>query len=224
MILPSQCFCQEDSLSLNLFSFERIMSEDGTVEWAFGDFDGDGTEEVARTDGKGVTVSDFIGSSLRTTADLVGRLTVVRLLAQDVNGDLFPEILIGILKDNNVWTEVWTCSSSGGKNTYSRLLKTAHVTVSDLNGDGRWDGDIANYQLIQVNNDEYLDLLTLFITGYDLYPRGVMAFDGKTGRKLWYFPTAGHSNIQSCEDLNDDGEREIIIGDRAPCNGNRVKR
>ena len=219
---PSRCISQEENLPRSLFSFEQIMSEDGTIDWAFGDFDGDGIEEYARTEGNGVVVMDLIGGSLRTAGDLVGRSTVLCLRALDVTGDSYPDIRIGILKGSTVWTEVWTCSSSSGKHNYSRLLKTEPVTVTDLNRDGRWDGEIAGYQVIDVNDDEYVDILVAVTAGYDMYPRGLLAFDGKTGRKLWAFPVAGHPYPQVCADLNNDSEMAIIIGDRAPCNGNRA--
>ncbi len=210
---------QETSGSGKQISFDRIMSRDGVSNWIVDDFDGDGSVEIAITDGTGVLVMELVGGTLRTSDHLVGLMGVVSIQALDLNSDGVPEIVIGLKKDDVIWSEIWTNSLSEGKKQYTLLIKTAEVRGSDVNGDGFWDGAIGDYQLLDADGDGQLDILAILTTGYDMIQRSLITFSGNTGDKIWEYPITGHASRPLCADINGDGSVEIIVGDRAPCNG-----
>lgn len=88
----------------------------------------------------------------------------------------------------------------------------------------KYDCDIFTAQAMDVNDDGYNDLLLQVSTGYDLYPRGLMAYDARAGQELWHHwigCSPGRQPPMVC-DLDNDGQQEIIFGTAATNNGSNL--
>ncbi len=70
-----------------------------------------------------------------------------------------------------------------------------------------------------INNDGYKDLIIGINSGFDLYPRGIFVFDIKNERELFHRWVSGCPVHIFVDDINNDGEKEILFGTFAPCNG-----
>lgn len=84
-----------------------------------------------------------------------------------------------------------------------------------------YDGSISTITTKDLNSDGYLDLLCTATTGFDIYPRGILAYDYRNNEELWHFwigsmPSTAPPTIY---DINNDDRDEIIFGTGATCNG-----
>ena len=219
----SSSYSRDNLQTDHLFSFEQIQFLDGVLHQVFADFDGDGNEEYIYTSvEKGALLIDFDGPDAQTVCHLVGSLKVGRFQALNFIGDPSPEIFLPVKKGNEAWIEIYKVTSSFEGIECSFIQRTESVSGFDYDHDGEWDVELMNFQVLDVNEDGQKDILTCAITGRDKNPRGVLAFDGKTGKKLWEFPTAGHPCNLNCVDVNNDGRMEIVFGTWAPDNGNII--
>lgn len=200
--------------------FEQIHLIDGVERQIFADFDGDGNEEYIHNVFKGgVVLYDFDGPNLQSACQFVGTLKAGRYQAFDLIGDPSPEIFIPVKRGNSVWIEVFEVVTSFGDLSCRYVLATDTISGIDLDENGEWDGEIDKLQVVDINNDGTKDILTDIATGFDRHPRGVCAFDGNSGKKLWEFSTAGQTCHILCADVNNDGNEEIVFGAWAPNNG-----
>ena len=67
------------------------------------------------------------------------------------------------------------------------LSNTVLAHGIDRNRDGRWDGILSVKGRADCNGDGQPELLLFIHTGYDLYPRELIAYDETAGRLLWRF-------------------------------------
>ena len=214
-------FSFEKSKSNSLYTFQQIQVIDGVRYIVFADFDGDGNEEYFYTSVvKGLLLVDFDGQEAITVSHIVGESKVGIFQALDFIGDPSPEIFIPIKNKNLAWVEIWHVNSSYKGIECNFILRTEPVSGTDITNDGEWDGKFEQFQIINLNEDDQKDFIGCMKTGWDLEPRSIIAFDGKTGKILWKFPTAGIPYLPLCFDVDNDKKMEIIFGTWAPGNGN----
>jgi len=216
-ILNIDGFCQ--SAGRDIFSFRQVDLIEGVWQRIFADFDGDGFEEFVSTNGKGALVSDFDEQVAKSACHLRGSDIVTMLAARDFTGSRAPELILGLKKHNQLWAEIYCIEPIFGEVQCSLLLATEPIYGEDRNGDDVWDGKIDNCQTADLNRDGIKDILVAATSGYDKYPRSIIAYDGQDGRQLWEFPLAGPPYPILCEDINRDGRTEVIVGSWAPYNG-----
>jgi signal transduction histidine kinase len=99
-----------------------------------------------------------------------------------------------------------------------REMYVAHG-VSRAPPDG-WDGTIAQVAVTDLNADGRLEAVVSVVTGFDLKPRGVLALDWQTGKRLWFYPMAPSPSRFHLQDIDGDGRLEILLGSVAQGNRN----
>jgi len=223
-LLPSTILLSQETPRDNqTISFEQIGYYEGVISRLFADFDGDGNEEFLFTTGKhGVLVNDFDNENDQTACHLAGAFDVIRFYARDFSGDPSPEIFIPLKQGDSTWIEIWGVDPSFGSLECQFILKTESVSGFDANNDGEWDGIFKDCQVSDINNDGQKDILSTIDTGYDKNPRGIWTFDGRNGKLLWKFPTAGQSGTIECADATGDSKAEIIFNTWGPDNKNII--
>lgn len=214
------CTNEQKSENEYYFSFEQIESRDGVRKQIFADLDLDGFEEYIYTDTEyGPVVFDFETPIPQLLCHLYGNLVVPNFKALDLSGDKVPEIFISIKKENKAKVNIIKIIDSLGTIGCEPLLQTEYVSGTDSNNDGKWDGMMGDFQVLDLNEDNQKDIITGIATGIDREPRGIWTFDGKTGKKLWEFPIAGLPCKINCAEVNGDGKDEIIFDTYSPANG-----
>ena len=217
------CSNQGSLKSEYFYSFQPIDFHDGARHIIFADFDGDGNEEyLYQTGTKGLLLNNFDGPYPQTAYHLCGALNVDKFQALNFIGDAAPEIFLPVRKENQAWLEIWGVKHSFGAIECEFIQKTRPIEGLDNDGDGTWDGRINQFQVLDINGDGQRDILISVETDYDKNPRGIIAYDGKTGDKFWEFPIAGRPGSIFCADLTGDSIKEIVFGTWAPDNGNII--
>ncbi|MCX6841864.1 MAG: ATP-binding protein [candidate division WOR-3 bacterium] len=85
-----------------------------------------------------------------------------------------------------------------------------------------WDGSVGEIALQDLDGDGAAELVVLVRAGFARWPRGVAAFDLKTGHRLWFFETGPNPEGLVLRDVDGDGAVEIMFGSVAPGNGHEV--
>ncbi len=93
------------------------------------------------------------------------------------------------------------------------------VLTSDRNKDGVWDGYVVGVGGIDANDDGNLDLLLRFSCGFDGQPRGLAVYDIKTEKEIWHYWIGPQIYDVLLEDINGDGQDEIVFGTYSVNNG-----
>ena len=220
LLLLSFSFPQDRPISFLPLSFKQMDYRVKVFERVFADFDGDGLEEFIETLGNGVSLVDFDGPQLLTACHEAGYRTVHCLRALDITGDASPEIVFAVKNGNKVNVQVWEVNLSFGEINCRLFTQTEPIQGYDLRDDGSWDGSISDIQTVDLNGNGQKDILVAVCTGYDKNPRGVYAYEGKTGKRLWEFQSGGPLYPLTYADVNNNGSPEIIFGTWAPCNVN----
>uniref|UniRef100_A0A7C6AFJ3 histidine kinase n=1 Tax=candidate division WOR-3 bacterium TaxID=2052148 RepID=A0A7C6AFJ3_UNCW3 len=124
------------------------------------------------------------------------------------------ELVFRCKKDNDIWIYIYS------ENNLQLQFKA--ITGKDIKKPDGWDGDICIAKLSDINDDHYKDLILLVNTGFDMMPRGVMAYDLKHNCELWHFWIGGSPRNLYVVDINNDGKEEIIMSTTAVSNGSVV--
>lgn len=138
---------------------------------------------------------------------------ILRFEALDITGDEKLEVLLSMRLKDKAWIMVFDCERQF-------LKKTESIALQENFKDGKWDGQIGHFGTIDVNGDGHKDILADVWAGRDLKPRGLFAFDWKTGKKLWSFLTGPNPDKIITIDLDGDSVEDILFNTWAPDNGN----
>lgn len=207
----------QESLSINT-NLPFILTKEfeyAATGWPI-DLEGDGKDEFLFL----VKTSDM-PNSLRCYRDALsiplwqinfptGKILESPLAFQNEEGELV--ILVSVTEDTIAYLHVY---DSRGK----QLGRYEIAKGIDRNGDGKWDGRVRPQAVADLNGDGMRDVLVVISTAYDLYPRGICAFDLKNGKKLWEFQTGAFISDVAVADLTQNGSPEVILGSAAMDNG-----
>ncbi|MBD3402192.1 hypothetical protein GF420_04800, partial [candidate division GN15 bacterium] len=91
------------------------------------------------------------------------------------------------------------------------LPRFALGTGVDRNGNGSWDGRGFLLDLVDLNGDGCDDIVASVITGYDYYPRQVMAVDWINDSIMWEFSVSGHVSDLPPGWVTKDPEADSLI-------------
>jgi len=195
----------------------RTIEVPGVLDWAgakLGDFDGDGTKEIFLVISNQLLVVSADGKELRRSEKLKAPGAEMGISAlEDVDGDGKDEIFI---------------SWRGGTNLYSGVLDQNLRAIQRFEAIGSgWDettGSIFRgswlYGVAVSGNPP--KLFGWIGTGYALRPRGLLCMDFLTRKVLWQHSTAPGIQGLLVQDLDGDGEPDVVAGSSAVGNGNEM--
>jgi len=130
----------------------------------------------------------------------------------DIDNKPPKELIFRCKRDNDIWIYIYS------ENNLQTQFKA--ITGKDVKKPDGWDGDICIAKLSDINDDHHNDLIFSVNTGFDIMPRGVIAYDLKHNCELWHFWIGGSPRNLCVADINDDGKEEIILSTTAVSNGN----
>ena len=178
-----------------------------------GDINGDGELELVSAFEERVCAMDKNGvlswSKNITTDSGIAGAKVNSLDLDDMDGDNIPEIVVGIspaVPYPHVNKPLRILFYNGAGN----LLKTISTP----------DSHVIDVKCADLNNDGRKEVIATIQAWYTLKPRGVYVYDYNTGNELWHYNIGPQLWIDSIADINNDGNKEIVVGTFAPHNGN----
>jgi len=98
--------------------------------------------------------------------------------AADLDGDGGLEIIVSFADIGGAWIEIIDVRNVI---SYKRML----LIPGDNNQNGRWDGGINSITAVDINGDNYSELIVSVFSGFDLYPRTLLCLDWKNDTLLW---------------------------------------
>lgn len=176
------------------------------------DLEDDGIEEIIECIGFFCQIKTQSGIVQRQFNFDTGVVYIVG--AFDMDNDRNKEVVFSVTYDDRVLLK--TFNNSGSKTLLGYKGKDIRV-VSEFKYDSYFHHGIT-YDL---NNDGNNDLIGFVHTGFDLYPRGLFAYDYKHNKELWHYWIAPTVSRQKpiLYDLDGDTAKEIVFGTFSPCNG-----
>lgn len=224
-LLASFVYAQGDNDSLALIRADiRLNIEEFYVT----DVNGDGINEFIEfpTDHRVIMVRQFVREGLIGPALYQSNFDNWLCSISLVEADTLPgqELAVAIRdnKGDSLWLEIYD-----GSNKQNILCKTEAVKGKNIsNGASHripgWDGGSYGCKMADLDGDGDLEIVMPVIVGFDLYPRGIYAYDYPSGKLLWKFPLAGNPMGLSIADANKDGKQETYIKTWACFNGAEV--
>ncbi len=172
------------------------------------DLDDDGIDEIIECVSTYAYVRSQTGTMKKQLTFNMDRF--LPLCFYDLDRDGEKDIFFGIFGNDTVFL-------SRGTSDKQRIFHGKDIRDSGPRG---YDGSIDEIHFQDINNDGHLDIICAVSTGFDLSPRGIIAYDWHNRCELW------HYWLSTCPvpplklvDVNNDGRDEIFIGTFAPCNG-----
>jgi len=200
------------------FKFQEINALSGVTMRHFGDFDGDGFEEIVSSSGWGGIIFNYDQVNPNISCHLMGADSVNKLSTLDLIVDPAPEVVLSLYKDNEAWLNIYGISQNFGGLQCSLIVSTKPLTGIDRNQDGFWDGIMVLADVLDVDDDGDKDIIGGVRTGYDRTPRGLVAFDGQSGEIIWEYPIGSAPSTMAITDIDADGFEDILLATWAPGN------
>lgn len=100
------------------------------------------------------------------------------------------------------------------------LCEMPLVAGQDRDGNGYWDGESFIIDVVDINGDGFGELLIGVCSGYDLYPRQVMAVDWRDRHVLWEFPVSGQVSFRTQYTTGHTVSDSLILVIRVASKGN----
>ena len=198
-----------------LIALEEISRTAG-CHYAAADYDLDGRDEMAVLDcdmGRMSLYDADRGIFLPVWHQPIFKGRFCRIDAHDIIGDKAPEIFVSVKRGDSTWVQVY--SEKG-----ELLKETTPITGIDRQNDGTWDGFVQTTGMCDVSGDGQKDILLAVNTRYDLYPRGIYAYEWERGNLMWHFPSASAPYRLITTNLDQNMGDEILFSTNAPSNGN----
>lgn len=209
----------------------------GGDQVAIGDFDGDGTPDMASFNRVGVLAQNqAVGPakvhwahnlppefalSYRTEPDLT-KISAYRFEfgpALDLNNDGGDELFVTVCNhDGSRWRMILLDGKTG-----TTLLEKELPVGQDIRQDGHWDGDYHVLGVLPAGVAEPGSGQTAIVAchiQYDRVGRGILAVDLDTGEILWTFDMVNNPNYRDSQVVDLDGDEipEVVVFGGAPGN------
>lgn len=136
------------------------------------------------------------------------------LFCLDIDSTPPKELFFQQKINDTVWIEIYSGT------TLRHRFKTIHG--KDICTPDGWDGWLTSVHLIDANDDGHQDLLFTAAACFDLQPRGLFAYDIRTGQEIWSFRLGAFPRTAHLADINNDGHDEIIMSTTAVSNGSQL--
>ena len=178
------------------------------------DLDGDGKDEiiVRRTGNEKpnvISLKRFEDNNVGFQANYYG-LLISDPTFFDLDGNGNKEIIFSEVKSDTTFIHVL---NNKGDSVFSiKGVTNPKIRPRD------WVCEINACNHLDVNNDGWKDLLLIVHTGYAYQPRGLFAFDVYNKKYIWRYKTGFHVQTPQLIDINNDGQREILLGSSSPDN------
>ncbi|MFQ6091410.1 MAG: ATP-binding protein [bacterium] len=204
------CVLEEESryhiISEDLGLFVEDIDEDGRDEILFAERWDPGTTHLIYFDEKiGIFQWDLPFQNSVIHSPFCANL--------DSKGD--QEIIIPEKRGNVIFLNVYSSDRDS-------IIRFKALEGKDFDGNGIWDGQIVPHFAEDLNGDGYKDIIVAVRAGRDLQPRGIYAYDVKSGKEVWRYKTGPHIEKIFLRDLDGDDTSEIIASSYAPANGSEA--
>ncbi len=124
------------------------------------------------------------------------------ILFSDINNNQLDEICFLGYNEDSVFLYALEPYSS------KFIIERRFIQKVNIYG-GQIDANVYQWQLADLNNDGYQEVLFNIFAGYSLQPRGIYAYDFKND-SLWHTSAAGNMlRLFKVRDIDDDGKLEI---------------
>ncbi len=160
-----------------------------------------------------------LDSRLELHAEPIWADELLDVKAYDLTGNGRKEILYTYQVQDSLYLKIY--SPFSGEEDAS-ILDNKLISASHLQGNKRWQGHLRCTDFADLNHDGFFDILMVVSAGYDMYPRGVLAYDYKNQKRLWYYPVGPIVNHAFFADLDNNGVYEIYLNNWAPVNGAEI--
>ena len=178
------------------------------------DFNDDGIDEIM------VTI-DYTNIIKDQRGNILGQVNLPRMNfkyvdAVEFDGESPIDIVFQVLHEETLY--VFTVINR------EKDTKFKVVPGKDITSPKEWGFGIAKVGMADLNKDSFNDFICFIKAGLSLQPRGIWVYDCHNERELWHFWMGGNPCVigqfaQNLTDINGDGEKEIVFGTGAPCNG-----
>ena len=130
-------------------------------------------------------------------------------------------------RDNNGFKEIYDLSHSNDSiflnwveplNENDNVPHSVFVTTMPYNRYGNIDYDGRSFQIADLNNDGYNEILFSVTGGYSKFPRRIFAYDFENDSICSSPFTGAKCYISEIKDINDDGYPEVILSTSANAN------
>lgn len=182
------------------------------------DLDADGVDELVMsrknndTDLWGVSCTDITGGA-RWQYWPQQRTEAVDAVDIDSDGEL--EVIARERAGDSAFLLIFT--KDGRLEERMKVLRG-----TDINDSGDWDGFFGFKGAVDLNGDGKKELFLSAGTSFDLEPRGVFVIDPSSGKELWHYWVGFYPSDIKFDDLDADGDLEIVMGGASPANGGQM--
>ena len=210
------------------YRLDRIERLPQVIDFFFSDVDGDGQDELIRLgqDRRVFFVNTLARESLLGPALYQGNATrdIISMTVDDIDGKPGSELALAYRDEtgDSVWLEIFNGTNPGDLLCRTKGIQGKNISKRNNHVIPGWDGGIGKCYFIDLDNDGDKEIVYTLVVGFDLYPRGVYAFDYPSGEPLWHFPLAGSAINLSFVDADGDGRPEIFFKTYACANGAEV--
>lgn len=204
--------------SLKTFSLEDNLTEiwsykgDRPFSVLSADINGDGKNEIVCNFNREIVILDEEGNSLwRRRFSFTPGIHVM-----DLTGDYVPEVIVNS-QDNQMEIQIF---DGDGKKLADHEFCSRWYAEPPSEEDSIRIVPIWSYD---IDRDGFIEVVCLLTAGYLLEPRGFYAFEYPSFEEEWFYRIAPYPGTVNLNDIDGDGQIEIVAGSNAPCNEKTVR-